>query len=62
MCDEEFAKSLDRAVFPGLQGGPLMHVIAAKAIALGMAQTDEFIERQQRTVSNCQALADGSRG
>ena len=58
MCDEEFAKSLDRAVFPGLQGGPLMHVIAAKAIALGMAQTDEFVDRQQRTVTNCQALAE----
>jgi glycine hydroxymethyltransferase len=58
MCDAEFARALDRAVFPGLQGGPLMHVIAAKAIALGMAQTDEFVERQQRTVSNCRALAE----
>ena len=58
MCDADIARDLDRAVFPGLQGGPLMHVIAAKAIALGMALTDEFAERQRRTVSNCAALAD----
>ncbi len=58
MCDADIGRDLDRAVFPGLQGGPLMHVIAAKAVALGMAQTDEFIERQQRTVTNCAALAE----
>jgi len=58
MCDSDIGRDLDRAVFPGLQGGPLMHVIAAKAVALGMAQTEEFVERQQRTVSNCVALAE----
>jgi glycine hydroxymethyltransferase len=58
MCDEDLARDLDRAVFPGLQGGPLMHVIAAKAVALGMAQTEEFFERQRRTVANCAALAE----
>ncbi len=58
MCDEEFATGIDRAVFPGLQGGPLMHVIAGKAIAFGQCLTPEFRERQQRTVDNCAALAE----
>ncbi len=58
MCDEEFASAIDRAVFPGLQGGPLMHVIAGKAIAFGQCLTPEFRERQQRTVDNCQAMAE----
>jgi glycine hydroxymethyltransferase len=58
MCDEAHARDVDRAVFPGLQGGPLMHTIAAKAVALGMAQTEEFRERQRRTVTNCRALAE----
>jgi len=58
MCDEEFASAIDRAVFPGLQGGPLMHVIAGKAIAFGQCLTPEFRERQQRTVDNCAAMAE----
>ena len=58
MCDEEYASAIDRAVFPGLQGGPLMHVIAGKAIAFGQCLTPEFRERQQRTVDNCRAMAD----
>jgi glycine hydroxymethyltransferase len=58
MCDEQYASAIDRAVFPGLQGGPLMHVIAGKAIAFGQCLTPEFRERQQRTVDNCQAMAE----
>jgi glycine hydroxymethyltransferase len=58
MCTEELATRVDRAVFPGLQGGPLMHVIAGKAVALGHALTPEFRERQHRVVSNCAALAE----
>ena len=58
MSTEELAREVDRAVFPGLQGGPLMHVIAGKAVALGHALTPEFRERQHRVVSNCRALAE----
>ena len=58
MCDDEFGSAIDRAVFPGLQGGPLMHVIAGKAVAFGQCLTPEFRERQQRTVDNCQAMAE----
>ena len=57
MCKEEFAKDLDRAIFPGIQGGPLMHVIAAKAVALGEAQTPEFRAYQARIVENAARLA-----
>jgi glycine hydroxymethyltransferase len=57
MCKAEFAKDLDRAVFPGIQGGPLMHIIAAKAVALGEALTEEFRAYQGRIVSNARALA-----
>ncbi len=57
MCDAEHASAIDRAVFPGLQGGPFMHVIAGKAVAFGQCLTPEFRERQQRTVDNCQAMA-----
>jgi glycine hydroxymethyltransferase len=56
--DEELAKKLNSATFPGQQGGPLEHVIAGKAVALKIAQTDEFRERQQRTIDGAQALAD----
>jgi glycine hydroxymethyltransferase len=59
LCREELAKDIDRSVFPGQQGGPLMHVIAAKAVALGIAQTEPFAERQRRTVRNAKALAAG---
>ncbi|MGD9694138.1 MAG: serine hydroxymethyltransferase [Thermoleophilia bacterium] len=57
MSTEELGDKVDRAVFPGLQGGPLMHVIAGKAVALGHALTPEFRDRQRRVVANCQALA-----
>ena len=56
-CKEEHAKVLDRSVFPGLQGGPLMHVVAAKAVALGEALTDDFVEYQRRVVANAARLA-----
>jgi glycine hydroxymethyltransferase len=58
LCPEELAKDIDRAVFPGQQGGPLMHVIAAKAVALGIAQTEPFRARQRQTVANAKALAE----
>ena len=59
LCTEELKADVNRAVFPGQQGGPLMHVIAAKAVALGIASTDVFAERQRRTVENARALAAG---
>ena len=55
----EHAKAIDKAVFPAIQGGPLMHVIAAKAVAFRQAQTDEFRRDQQQTVDNARALAAG---
>mgnify|MGYP002515452016 CR=1 FL=1 len=57
--DEELAKKLNSAIFPGSQGGPLMHVIAAKAVALGEALTPEFKAYQQQVVKNSAALAGG---
>jgi glycine hydroxymethyltransferase len=57
MAKADFAKELDRAVFPGIQGGPLMHVIAAKAVALKEAQSPEFAAYQQQIVVNARALA-----
>jgi glycine hydroxymethyltransferase len=59
LCREELAKDIDRSVFPGQQGGPLMHVIAAKAVALGIAQTEQFRARQRQTVANAKAFAEG---
>jgi len=59
LCGEELAKQIDKAVFPGTQGGPLMHVIAAKAVALGEALTDEFREYGRQIVKNAAALCDG---
>ena len=56
LCREELAKQIDKAVFPGTQGGPLMHIIAAKAVALGEAMTDEFKEYQKQVVANAKAL------
>ena len=56
--DEELAKKLNSATFPGQQGGPLEHVIAGKAVALRIAQTDAFKERQRRTIEGAQALAE----
>jgi glycine hydroxymethyltransferase len=58
LCREELAKDIDRSVFPGQQGGPLMHVIAAKAVALGIAQSEPFKARQRQTVANAQAFAE----
>jgi len=55
--DEAIAKKINSAVFPGLQGGPLMHVIAAKAVALKLAATDEFRSDIERTIANAQVLA-----
>ncbi len=57
--DEEIAKKINKAVFPGTQGGPLMHVIAAKAVCFGEAMTPEFKEYGKRIVENAQALAKG---
>ena len=57
LCKEEYAKKIDSAVFPGQQGGPLEHVIAAKAVALKIATTELFAERQRRTVAGARALA-----
>jgi glycine hydroxymethyltransferase len=57
LCKEELAKKIDSAVFPGQQGGPLMHVIAAKAVALKIAQSDLFRERQHRTRAAAEAVA-----
>ncbi|HHV18627.1 MAG TPA: serine hydroxymethyltransferase [Thermoanaerobacterales bacterium] len=57
-CKEEYAKAIDKAIFPGIQGGPLMHVIAAKAVCLKEASTDEFIEYQNQVVKNSKALAN----
>jgi glycine hydroxymethyltransferase len=59
LCTSELQKDVDRSVFPGQQGGPLMHVIAAKAVALGLASTDEFRARQRQTVANAKAFAEG---
>ena len=59
LCKEEFAKQIDKAIFPGTQGGPLMHIIAAKAVALGEAMTDEFKEYGRQIVKNAAVLCDG---
>jgi glycine hydroxymethyltransferase len=59
MCRADLASAIDRAVFPGLQGGPMMHVIAGKAVAFGHALTDEFHERQRQVVRNTAVLAEG---
>ncbi|MBS4195854.1 serine hydroxymethyltransferase [Lederbergia citri] len=58
LCKEEFAKKIDKAVFPGLQGGPLMHVIAAKAVAFGEAQSDEFKTYIQNVIDNAKRLGE----
>ncbi|HEY8485948.1 MAG TPA: serine hydroxymethyltransferase, partial [Limnochordales bacterium] len=58
LCQQDWAKAVDRAVFPGTQGGPLMHVIAAKAVALKEAQSDGFRAYQEQIVRNARALAD----
>ncbi|MBR3960864.1 MAG: serine hydroxymethyltransferase, partial [Clostridia bacterium] len=59
LCKEKHAKAIDKAIFPGVQGGPLMHIIAAKAVALGEALTDEFKEYQKQVIKNAAALCEG---
>ncbi len=58
LCKEELAKAIDKAIFPGTQGGPLMHVIAAKAVALGEALTDDFKAYGHRIVENAKAMSE----
>ncbi|HEY5941449.1 MAG TPA: serine hydroxymethyltransferase [Solirubrobacterales bacterium] len=58
----EHAKAIDKAVFPGQQGGPLMHTIAAKAVAFQIAASEEFKQRQRQTIANAQAFAEGLEG
>ncbi len=58
LCKEEFAKAIDKAIFPGLQGGPLMHIIAAKAVAFKEALADDFKAYQQQIIKNAAVLAD----
>ena len=57
MCREEYAKAVDKMIFPGIQGGPLVHVIAAKAVALKEAMTEDFKTYQQQVVENAKTLA-----
>ena len=58
LSDSEMARAVDRAVFPNMQGGPLEHVVAAKAVAFGEAMSDEFVDYQRRTRANAVALAE----
>lgn len=58
LCKEEYAKMIDKSIFPGIQGGPLMHIIAAKAVAFGEALTDEFKEYQKQIILNAKVLAE----
>ena len=58
LCKAEYAKKIDSAVFPGQQGGPLMHVVAAKAVAFKAAASDEFKDRQKRTIEGAAIIAD----
>ena len=59
LCKEEYAKAIDKAIFPGIQGGPLMHIIAGKAVCFGEALKPEFKEYSHRIVKNAKALAAG---
>lgn len=58
ICKEKYAKALDKTVFPGVQGGPLMHILAAKAVCFGEALTDEYKEYIDQIVKNAKVLAD----
>ncbi len=62
LCKEQFAKDIDKAIFPGTQGGPLMHIIAAKAVALGEAMTDEFKQYGRQIVDNAKTLCSTLQG
>ncbi|MGA9290889.1 MAG: serine hydroxymethyltransferase, partial [Anaerobacillus sp.] len=57
LCKEEYAKKIDKSIFPGIQGGPLMHVIAAKAVAFGEALSDDFKTYSEKVISNAKKLA-----
>lgn len=59
LCKKQYAKQIDKSIFPGTQGGPLMHIIAAKAVCLGEALKPEFKQYGKQTVANCSALAEG---
>ena len=61
LCREQYAKAIDKAIFPGIQGGPLMHVIAAKAVCFGEALTDEFRQYQHQIILNAKALENALR-
>ncbi|NMB07820.1 MAG: serine hydroxymethyltransferase [Tissierellia bacterium] len=58
LCKEKYGKAIDKAIFPGIQGGPLMHVIAAKAVSFGEALQDDFKEYQKQIINNANALAE----
>jgi glycine hydroxymethyltransferase len=58
LCRQELAASIDRSVFPGQQGGPLMHIVAAKAVALGEALQPEFAEYARQIIANAKVLAE----
>ncbi|MGO1470836.1 MAG: serine hydroxymethyltransferase [Tissierella sp.] len=58
LCKEEHAKKIDKAIFPGIQGGPLMHVIGSKAVAFGEALKDDFKEDQEQVIKNAKVLAE----
>jgi glycine hydroxymethyltransferase len=58
LCKEELSKDINRSVFPGQQGGPLMHIIAAKAVALKIAASEEFAARQRQTIANARAFGE----
>lgn len=58
LCKAEYAKKIDKSIFPGIQGGPLMHTIAAKAVCFKEAMTDEFVEYQKQVIENAQTLAE----
>lgn len=58
LCKEEFAKQIDKSIFPGIQGGPLMHVISAKAVAFGEALTDDFKKYAEQIVANANRLGE----
>jgi len=59
LCKEKYAKIIDKAIFPGIQGGPLMHIIAAKAVAFGEALQEDFKTYQQQIIKNAKVLAEG---
>lgn len=61
LCKEQYQKAIDKAIFPGIQGGPLMHVIAAKAVCFGEALTDEFKQYQHQIILNAKALENALR-